>query len=81
MPWAFIPAREELAFFALAFTATLATRAHRLRSAGIDRVGWAKRRVPTIQDAGEGWWARRKGAFAHPTGWFLQDFGYGRFNH
>src|SRR5436305_10440815 len=43
---------------------------HLLRSARIDFedfVGWAKRSVPTIQDHGERWWARRKGAFAHPT--------------
>ena len=30
-------------------------------------VGWAKRSVPTNQDDNESWWARRKGAFAHPT--------------
>ena len=31
-------------------------------------VGWAKRSVPTIQwNAFDGWWARRKCAFVHPT--------------
>jgi len=30
--------------------------------------GWAKRSVPTTSVMiAEGWWARRKSAFAHPT--------------
>jgi len=33
-----------------------------------DSVGWAKRSVPTAF-ASMTWWARRKGAFAHPTNW------------
>src|ERR1700738_2604383 len=33
-----------------------------------DSVGWAKRSVPTAF-ALMTWWARRKGAFAHPTNW------------
>ncbi|MEH2535698.1 hypothetical protein V1277_005004 [Bradyrhizobium sp. AZCC 1588] len=31
-------------------------------------VGWAKRSVPTIAVRKWKWWARRKRAFAHPTG-------------
>ena len=30
-------------------------------------VGWAKRSVPTTETVDQCWWARRKGAFAHPT--------------
>src|SRR5438046_539132 len=46
----------------------LTTLPKQLRPVVIGIVGWVKRSVPTIpDDAVDGWWARRKCAFAHPT--------------
>jgi hypothetical protein len=52
--------------------------------AGFSRIGWAKRSAPTNSIAVDGWWARRKSAFAHPTnlmpdciGFLLAIFSFG----